>query len=158
MDIAHRRVSEVLVFCRHHRTETGCHTNPEHCDPHNDFLEQIMGDLTKLTTDMTALVAYATGLKTENDQLKADAATNASNDQAAIDALDSQVVAALPPAPITAARTQYVFVGADPSTIDATQYAVSAVAPDGRQLYTFAGDLNPGDATGGNADFQVYVA
>jgi hypothetical protein len=145
------------MFCRHHRDETGCRQHPEHCEHHTNLLEQIMGDVTKLITDVTALIARNTDLETENTQLKADAATQSANDQAAIDALDQQVVAALPVASVTSVRTQYVYVGADASTIDASQYTASAVAPDGRQVYTFAGDLNPGDSTGASADFQVYV-
>lgn len=152
------------MFCRHHRDETGCRQHPEHCEHHTNLLEQIMGDTTKLATDVTALVALIgtkdsriADLEAANAQLIADAATKDDTDQVAIDAIDAQVVAALPAPEAGTTRTQYVYVGGDASTIDTTQYTASAVAPDGRQLYTFAGDLNPGDSTGTNADFQVYI-
>lgn len=91
--------------CRLHGAEIDHKDLLEHILEHQLNLEEfVMGDLTKLTTDVTALIAENATLTAQNAQLKADADANAANDQAAIDALDAQVAAALPapaPAPVT---------------------------------------------------------
>lgn len=98
------------MYCRHHDAEIDHKDLLEHLFEHQQYLqEDMMGDLTKLTTDLGTLItateakdARIAELEATNAQLVADAATKADDDQAGIDALDATVVAALPiPAPVT---------------------------------------------------------
>ena len=134
----------------------------------DDSRETIMGNLDKLTADVALLITAGQAkdsriadLEAENAQLKADQTTQAGNDQAAIDALDATVIAALPGTPAVttpAAPAQTLYIHTDGNPFDSAQYVAAGTAPDGTPLFTFNGDLNPGDTTGVNADFAVYTA
>lgn len=63
-------------------------------------------------------------------------------------------VPAAPPAP-EVPRTLYTYAG--PGPVDGTEWLPAPVAaPDGRALFLFAGDANPGDANGQSAEWVVY--
>jgi len=116
-----------------------------------------MGNLDQLSAAVDRVAAVVTDLQTQIANLN----SGASSDQAAIDALTAKLdaIAPAPAAPVAApAATQTLYVHTDGNPFDSAQYVSAGTAPDGTPLFTFNGDLNPGDTTGVNADFAVYTA
>jgi hypothetical protein len=128
-----------------------------------DRLEPVMtilsDNLALLTTAVDNLGTAAAAkdqkiadLTAANDTLTTDEATAA----ATIADLTAKVNAfenpTPPPPPV--ARTEYVHVGVNP--IDTTQYTDTlTVDASGQELFTFTGDVNPGDQLGVSADWVV---
>jgi len=125
----------------------------------DDYMEQIMLNFDNLNNAADRVVAKVNDLETTQS---GSADTDAAN-QAALDAVTAKLDAIAPApvaAPVVAAPpAQTLYVHTDGNPFDSAQYVSAGVAADGvTQLFTFNGDLNPGDTTGANADFAVYTA